>query len=168
MELLDVYDDNGNITGEYVERGPKTKELEPHKHIAICVIFIENSKHQFLIQKTSEEKDSVFASTGGHVDKGETPSNSIIREVKEELGIDISNDNVESLGFVRYERPLWYLYYLNKDIDINDIHVQEEEVQSVQYMSIDEINKLIENNQMRKSHEILFKELLNRKNKRAL
>ena len=89
MELLDIYDDYGNITGEYVERGPKTKELGPNKHIAICVIFIENSKHQFLIQKTSEEKDSVFASTGGHVDKGEEPSKSIIREVKEELGIDI-------------------------------------------------------------------------------
>lgn len=163
MELLDVYDDYGNITGEYVERGIKTKELGPNKHIAICVIFIENSKHQFLIQKTSKEKDSVFASTGGHVDKGETPSNSIIREVKEELGIDISNDNVESLGFVRFERPLWYLYYLNKDIDINDVKVQQEEVESVQYLSIDEINKLIENNLMRKSHEVLFKELLKRK-----
>ena len=56
MELLDVYDDKGNLTGKKVERGEKVKELEENEHIAVGVIFIENSKGEFLIQKTSKER----------------------------------------------------------------------------------------------------------------
>ena len=52
------------------------------------------------------------------------------------------------------------MFYLKKDINIEDIKVQEEEVDYVKYMSIEEINQLIETNQITKSHGILFKEVL--------
>ena len=50
-----------------------------------------------------------------------------------------------------------------KDIDINDIKVQAEEVEFVKYMSIDEINDIIDKDLMTKSHAIQFKEMLKRK-----
>ncbi len=56
MELLDVYDNNGNTTGRVVVRGDKTVILSDNEHIAVGVIFIQNSKGEFLIQKTSKEK----------------------------------------------------------------------------------------------------------------
>ena len=64
--------------------------------------------------------------------------------------------------------PLRYIFYLKKDIDIKDIKVQKEEVDYVEYMSIDKINELINNNLMLKSHAIVFNELLSRKNKNLL
>ena len=64
--------------------------------------------------------------------------------------------------------PLSYIFYLKKDIDIKDIKVQKEEVDYVEYMSIDKINELINNNLMLKSHAIMFNELLSRKNKNLL
>ena len=37
-------------------------------------------------------KSGKYSSTGGHVDKGETPLSAIKREVKEEIGLDITDD----------------------------------------------------------------------------
>ena len=162
MELLDVFDDNGNKTGKVVVRGDKSVVLGEHEHIAVGVIFIENSKGEFLMQKTSLEKGGEYSSTGGHVVSGEDAITSIRREVEEELGIDVSKDDIVDYGFLLYDKPLRYLFYLKKDIDLEDVVVQKEEVDFVKYMSIDEINDLIEKELITKSHGILFKELLKR------
>lgn len=164
MELLDVFDNNGNKTGRVVVRGDKSVVLSDNEHIAVGVIFIENSEGKFLMQKTSLEKGGEYSSTGGHIVSGEEPIVSIKREVLEELGIDVSNDNIIELGYMLYDKPLRFLFYLKKDIDISSVVVQEEEVEYVKYMSIDEINDLIDNNLITKSHGILFKELFNRLN----
>ncbi|MBR4694032.1 MAG: NUDIX domain-containing protein [Bacilli bacterium] len=144
-------------------RGDKNAILGEHEHIAVGVIFIENNEGKFLIQKTSKEKGGEFSSTGGHIDSGETPEVSIRREVEEELGINVDNDNIVSFGFLSFDMPLRYLFYLKKNIDLNDVKVQKEEVDYVEYMSVDKINKLIESGEMLKSHGIMFKELLNKK-----
>ena len=163
MELLDIYDDNGNKTGRKIVRGDITVKLNEGEHIAVGVIFIENDKGEFLIQKTSKEKGGEFSTTGGHIDSGETPLSSIKREVLEELGINIDNEKIEEYGFMLFDMPLRYLFYLKKNINIEDVKVQEEEVDYVKYMSVEEINKLIESGEMLKSHGILFNELMKRK-----
>ena len=78
------------------------------------VIFIENDNGEFLIQKTSKEKGGEFSSTGGHVSSGETPLIAIKREVKEEIGINVDDDQIEEYGFLSYDKPLRYIFYLKK------------------------------------------------------
>ncbi len=165
MELLDVYDDEGKVTGRTIVRGDKTAKLNKNEHIAVGVIFIENDNGEFLIQKTSKEKGGEFSSTGGHIDSGETPLSSIRREVEEELGINVDNDKIEEYGFLSFDMPLRFLFYLKKNIDINDIKVQKEEVDYVKYMTVDEIYKLIDDNLMLKSHGIMFKDLMDKLSK---
>ncbi len=160
MELLDVYDSNGNVTGRKIVRGDKTAILNEDEHIAVAVIFIENDNGEFLIQKTSQEKGGEFSSTGGHVDSGETPIMSIKREVKEELGFNIDNEKIEEYGFLLYDMPIRFLYYIKKNIPLEKIVVQKDEVEYVEYMSVSKINELIESNQMLKSHGIMFNELM--------
>ena len=163
MELLDVYDSYGNVTGRKIIRGDKTALLDKNEHIAIAVIFIENDKGEFLIQKTSQEKGGEFSSTGGHVDSGETPMMAIKREVKEELGVNVDDEQIESYGFILYDMPIRYLYYLKKNIPLDELVIQKDEVAYVEYMSISKINELIENNQMLKSHGIMFDELMKKR-----
>lgn len=163
MELLDVYDSNGNTTGRTIIRGDKTAILNENEHIALSVIFIENNNGEFLIQKRSEWKGGKWAFTGGHVDSGETPLDAIKREVNEEIGINIDNDLIEEYGFMLYDVPLRYIYYLKKDINLNDIRLQKEEVEYVKNMDISQINELIQTNQMLESHSIMFNELIKRK-----
>ena len=163
MELLDIYDNEGNTTGRTIVRGDKSAELSDNEHIAVAVIFIENDNGEFLIQKTSKEKGGLFSSTGGHVNSGEKPLETIKREVKEELDVDIENKDIVDYGYLLYDMPLRFLYYIRKNIDINKVKVQKEEVDYVKYMSVEEINKLIEDNKVLKSHGIMFIELLKRR-----
>ena len=165
MELLNVYDNEGNVTERVVPRGDKSVVLNDNEHIGVVVIFIENCKGEFLMQKTSVEKGSEYSSTGGHVDAGETQLTSILREIKEELGIEVDAIELEYLGFMLYDKPIRFMYYLKKDIDINDIVVQEEEVEFVKYMSIPEIKEIISREEITKSHGILFNKMLELKNK---
>ena len=51
-EYLDVYDDNGKVTGKVIIRGDKNAKLQKNEHISVAVIFIQNDKNEFLIQKT--------------------------------------------------------------------------------------------------------------------
>ena len=165
MELLNVYDNEGNPLDRVVPRGDKSVVLSENEHIGVVVVFIENSKGEFLIQKTSVEKGSEYSSTGGHVDAGETHLTSILREIKEELGIEVDSEELEYLGFLLYDKPIRFMYYLKKDIDIKDIVVQEEEVDFVKYMSINEIKEIISREEITKSHGIIFNKILELKNK---
>ncbi len=160
MELLDVYDDLGNVTGRTVVRGDKSVKLNEHEHIAVAIIFIENDKGEFLIQKTSKEKGGYYSSTGGHIDSGETPLNTIKREVLEELGVNIDKDNIVEYGAILHDKTIIFLYYIKKNIDINKVKLQKEEVDYVKYMSKNEISELIKNNEMLKSHGNMFKEII--------
>ena len=163
MELLDVYDNDGNVTGRTIIRGDKNAVLNENEHIAVAVIFIENDSGNFLIQKTSQEKGGEYSSTGGHVDSGETPMAAIKREVEEELGFNVDNEHIEDYGFMLYDMPIRYMFYLKKNISIDKLTIQKEEVEYVEYMSVDKINELIENNQMLKSHGIMFNELMKKR-----
>ena len=161
MGLLEVFDDDGNVIGKSVDRNAHF-ELDDGEHIAIAVIFIENNNGEFLMQKTSKKKGGLYSSTGGHVDHGETPLETIKREVKEELGINIDDEEIKDFGFLSYDMPLRYLFYLKKDINIEDIKVQEEEVEFVKYISIDDICSMIEKKEILESHGIMFKKLMDK------
>ena len=151
MELLDVYDKFGNKTGKIIERS-KVKELDKDEHIAVGVIFLENREGKFLMQKTSFEKGGLYSSTGGHICSGEIPVESIKREVLEELGININDDKIIELGYILYDRPLRYVFYLKKDINMGDVVTQKEEVDFVEWDSISRIKQLIDDGLFLKNH----------------
>ena len=167
MELLDVYDDNAKKTGKVVERESDDSHFEKGEHIAVAIIYIENTKGEFLIQKTSEKKGGHYSSTGGHVDHNEEPIDSIIREVKEELGLDVSKDEIIDLGYLLVDFPVRFVFYLNKDIDVNDLTIQEEEVESVSFMTVEEIKEILDKGLMNKGHAKVLEKVLAYKEQKA-
>ena len=80
MEYRDLYDKTRTLTSEKIL---STEEIPQNRLILVVVIFIENSKGDFLIQKRSKKKDGLWATTGGHPKSGESSLNGIITEVKE-------------------------------------------------------------------------------------
>lgn len=155
MEYLNLYDKAGNLTNEKGIRGEKTDKL-----VGIALIFIENSKGEFLIQKTSPSRESVYATTGGHVSYGSTFEETIINEVKEELGIDITNDNIIEMNTYIRERVIQKVFYLKKDINISEITIQEDEVEFIEWLTKEEINEIIKNKEFRPSNLEPYKYVL--------
>ena len=163
MELLDVYDSLGNKTGRVVERGNKNEIFNNNEHIAVAIIYIENDKGEFLIQKASKEKGGHYSSTGGHINHGEDAFSTIVREVKEELGINIGNDNIINLGHICVDFPVRFMFYLKKNINLNDISLQKDEVESVSYMSVDKIKDILDKGLMHKGHYKVLEKVLHYK-----
>ena len=155
VEYLNIYDYNGNLVPGKAIRGEKTDYL-----VGVVIIYIQNSKGEFLIQKTSPSRGSIYATTGGHVDYGKTFDETVINEVNEELGIDISSEKVKEINTLIFGPYVQKVYYLKKDIDMKDIIIKEDEVDYVKWMSIDEINRLIDNNEYRNGNIEGFRKVL--------
>ncbi len=152
MELLDVYNEKGERTGKVVDRSVDDASFVNGERIAVAIIYIENDKHEFLIQKTSKQKGNIYSATAGHVLHNEKPIETIIREVKEELGIDISNEDIVDLGCLVVDFPVRFMFYLKKNIDLNELFLQKDEVQEVMYMSEKKIRAEIEKGTMNKDY----------------
>lgn len=144
MEKRDLYDINRNLTGKTIYKGDA---IPPNNYIVCVLSFIQNSKGEFLIQKRSKNKNGKYASTGGHPKSGQSSLQGIITEIKEELGLTILPDEAELIfsGREDHEQVFFDIYYIKKDFDISDFVLQKEEVESIKWLSLDEIKQLISN-----------------------
>ncbi len=147
MEEWDVYDINRNQTGKIICRD-KADLQSGEYHLAVDV-WIVNDKHQFLIQKRSLSKKAYpgkwAQSAGGAVIKGEDSFEGCLRETKEELGIDLSGENVElAYSFIRHGNTIVDVYLVYQNIDVADIAIEKSEVSEVRWAGFAEINKLLE------------------------
>lgn len=164
-EYTDLYDENKNLTGEKLFREKGTKLIVPKgRYSVVVLVFIENSKGEFLFQMTSKRKKNVWATTGGHVKSGQTSKEAIIEEIKEELGIDINEDEVKLFKTYKYDDAFKDVFYIKKDIDINSLTYEKDEVGYVKYLTKDEILDLINNNgNIRKTNIDAFLDIINSK-----
>lgn len=162
-EYTDLYDENKNLTGEKLFREKGTKLIVPKGRYSVVVLaFIENSKGEFLFQMTSKRKKNVWATTGGHVKSGQTSKEAIIEEIKEELGIDINEDEVKLFKTYKYDDAFKDVFYIKKDIDINSLTYEKDEVEYVKYLTKDKILDLINNNgNIRKTNIDAFLDIIN-------
>lgn len=156
MALIDVLDKNGKPTGE-----SKTKR-EIHKqglwHNA-AHIWIYNLKGEILLQLRSKDKDSYPGlwdiSVAGHTDSGETPIESAVREMSEEIGLSINSDDLKPGGTVRISQPIkgidWYdneigyIYFYKFDGDVSTLSMPDGEVEKLEFISIDKFENEINN-----------------------
>lgn len=154
-EYFDVLNEEGNYTGKVESREKCHKEGLWHKAV---VVFIINSKEQVLLQRRSANKKlwpNIWDVTaGGHVLVGEFGFQTIIRETKEELGIELDKSEMIFLGSSRSSNVKGDIinnhfneYYIaNKDIDETKLKLQEEEVSEVKWIDKNEIIEKIKDN----------------------
>ncbi len=144
-EMFDVVDENDNVIGKATREECHTKGLL-HRGV---YIFIFNSKGELLLQKRSMNKDLYKGlwdgSASGHVEAGNGYEEAARQELKEELGIEIE---------------LKFLFKYNagfgNDIEIDSFFIgfhdgpfnhNEKEIDDIKFLSIEELKKLIKENQ---------------------
>ena len=142
-EKRNLYDINGNKTNLTYYKGDK---IPNGYYPMVVMIAIENSKGQFLMQKRVLKKGGDWGITGGHPKSGETPYEGIITEVKEELGIDISNKEISEFNSGCDGKECYKMYRVCLDLDIDNMKIQKEEFTQVKWFSIDELNDMVKKN----------------------
>ena len=81
-------------TEEFPELLEKIIDFDNRKALIVPI----NSKHQILIQDRRGHKKPDWGYFGGEIEFGETPTQAIIRETKEELQIDVLAEELKYLG----------------------------------------------------------------------
>lgn len=153
MELLDVLTERGDYTSETATRDQCHAEGLWHR---ACSGFILDAEGNVLLQLRSKDKKTDplkwDAPVAGHIDAGEWGRETIARETKEELGIDISDDDIkyycgttsERLMPGIVERHFNEYYIVTKNVDVNNLTLQPEEVADAKYFSADEVIAMID------------------------
>ncbi|HCC06836.1 MAG TPA: hypothetical protein DEP72_01540 [Clostridiales bacterium] len=140
MEIRDLYDENKVLTGEMIQKG---ESVPQGRYYITVVVLIQNSKGEFLLEKCSESKGGRWSLVGGHPKSGESSLDGIVMEIKEELGVDAPRENIELFKTIKTEDDFVDLYYTKADINIVNVVIQEEEVETAKWASKDEIEQLI-------------------------
>ena len=118
----------------------------------IAAIILENDNGEFLLYLRDNKSDIPFPNhwdlIGGHVEEGETPEQALVREVKEELDIDLKDysfyKKYECLTGDAYEN-IKYIYSGKINLPIEEVTLLEgvrpqyfsrEEIPNVKFANI--------------------------------
>ena len=145
MEYWDVYDKKGKWKRRVIKKGERLKNNEYH---IIAEGWILRDDGNFIIQRRALDKKSFsgmwYCSAGGSVISRETPKECMVREFKEELGIDISEDELSLKRIITERNTIFYIYLVRKNISLDEITLQEEEVMDVDLADPNKIKKMVE------------------------
>ena len=155
MEFVEMFDNKRKSLNKTVERYTHiTGEYAQGSHV-----WIMNSKGELLIQKRSATKrlyPNLWSITSGGTDSGETTLETVYREVKEELGITLKPEELELMMSYKRNHDFVDVCLARKDIDLKDITMQKEEVTEVKWVTEEELENLIKENQTPKSLQTYF------------
>lgn len=162
MELLDILQEDGSKTGIVRERGVAHREgsLHPTAHSWI-VRPNEGGRYDVLLQKRSRNKDAYPGcydiSSAGHVGTGDSYLETAVRELEEELGLNINPQDLETVGIHRgkanqifhgkpfKDNEISQVYVYRKLVDIENLKLQESEVEEVIWMDYDSCLQMVMN-----------------------
>lgn len=150
-EIWDIYDTDRNKTGKTARRGvDKLKEGEYH---IIVNAIIMNSKNEILISQRASFKEFplMWECNGGSILKGETSLEGVLREVKEELGLEFKAEDAIYLKEVRRDRippDFKDLWLFRKDVDLKDVTFPDGEAVDAKWVSIEEFMRMYENKEI--------------------
>lgn len=174
-ELIDVLDENGIKTGEVLSR----KEIHGrglwHRSIVVAIV---NENNEILLQQRSHKKDKNAGmwdiSVAGHISSGQDALSAATREINEEVSVNLGfnvdikefrymfsyrQEQIVREGYI--DRQFFDFFILRKNgLRAENIKVQESEVEQVKFVTMSELNELIENKEI-VQRDAVYKELMN-------
>ncbi len=138
MEILDYFDDNFQLLGQATRSEVHQKGLW-HQTFHCWLIGFENEMPYLLFQRRSPKKElhpNLYdISAAGHLLAGEEPIDGL-RELKEELGISVSSEELIPLGVKldtsivngQTNREFCHTYFLENRFTKIDFQLQKQEV----------------------------------------
>lgn len=144
QEVYDVVNEQDEVIGTATRRQVHADPSLIHRAAGGYII---NRKKELLMQKRSATKDMFplrwAFSVGGHVDSGDTYEKAALRELKEELGIEVPLHFVEK-RYVQHEHEteFWAIYLGLHDGPFPEFN--KVEMDEVKFFSISDLRKMIQ------------------------
>lgn len=153
-EYFDIVDSEGRPTGKIKLRKLVHADGDWHRAVEVWIV---NGKNAILIQRRARSKDAFpgkwDASCAGHISAGEESLATALRELQEELGIEVSENDLKYLFRISekhitnrgtfVDNEIKDIYFLRMDVEIGDLKLQEEEVMDARFIHFLKLRKLL-------------------------
>ncbi len=155
MEYIDVLDKNGNKTGEVKEIKEIYQDGNFHRTIHVWII---NDNNEILVQKRSPKKETFAGlwaiSVAGHVRSGENSIDAVKRELREELGQKVSDEELLYLFTINREQEFQNhllhviddVYLVKLNLDVENTKLQFKELTDIKYVYYEYLERIFKNN----------------------
>lgn len=142
-EIIDELDETGAATGRRFTRDFVHRRGLWHRTVHVWIL---NSSGELLVQRRSSFKESHPGlwdiSAAGHCSSGDSSRGAAVREVKEELGLDLNPDQLEYLFSVPQQfragdftdNEFCDVYLLRTDVPIESLDIDANEVSEVRFV----------------------------------
>lgn len=145
MEIWNLYDKDRIDTGRTMKRGERIPECFFHLVVHLCIF---NSYGQMLIQQRQAFKEGWSnlwdITAGGSALAGEDSRQAIERELYEELSLRIDMSNTRPVLTINFDGGFDDIYSIKRDVNIENLNYQYEEVQAAKWASLEEIYTMID------------------------
>ena len=146
MEKWDLYDGQGNRTGETWERS-RAREIPEGKFHYVCDVLIRHQDGTFLLTLRDPEKDPYpgcwEASAGGSALAGEAPEAAARREMLEETGLKAEKMELIGTTWKQETRSAIWAYLAEVSCAKDAVRLQEGETADYQWMEADQFLRMI-------------------------
>lgn len=146
-ELIAIVDENDNVIGKYPRKNHAEWRL--HRETSVLIVNTNNDIVKILVQERSDSGHLDY-SASGHFPFEQDYLEAAIREIQEELGLDIPEENFVKISKHRIDYNWKYinnrfitLWEVMWDYKIEDMKIDPSEVKSVKYMTIEELKKIM-------------------------
>lgn len=161
MELLSVLNEDGTPSGIIKERGVAHRDGSLHAAVHIWIAR-ENDigSYDLLLQRRTVRRDAYSGcfdlSAQGHLGIGEEPEEAALRELEDKLGLFAEPEDLQIVGtYKRYEeenfdgrifrnREISSVYVYTQPLDLMDLSIDEEQIESVRWMGFDECAEAVQ------------------------
>ena len=148
-ESVDIWDSEGQPTGKSCLKNEAHQKgwFHPTVHI-----WFYTSSPALLLQKRSLSKQTFpglwDVSVAGHVSAGESILDGAIREVKEEIGLDIIASDLKPLDIRKntnrfkngiIDCEFQHVFLVKLDTELSQLRIQESEVDAIRLFSFEEL-----------------------------
>jgi 8-oxo-dGTP pyrophosphatase MutT (NUDIX family) len=138
MELWDVYDESRRKTGNTHVRGVPMEEGEYH---LISDIWVVDELGNVLITRRHPKKTYglMWECSGGSVLKGETSLQGAVRELAEETGIHVREEDLNLIHTIQCKDRFVDTYITRQKVSLKDLTLQPEEVVDAKLVTFREL-----------------------------
>lgn len=154
-EYIDIVDKNAKPTGKSELKS--VIHQKGYYHNTAHIWFYTNNGNILLSQRSAKKTICPLlwdVSVAGHIDAGESIKTGAIRETKEEIGLDVSENNLKKIGvfecFQSYDNGIndnefHHTFICELKVPLSELIPQEEEVETLKLVSIKEFKSILNN-----------------------
>ena len=165
-EIWDLYDENRELLGKDHVRG---EQLPIDGYHLVVHVWIRNSKGEYLIAQRSANRQTyplMWECVDGSVIKGEDSLQGALREVKEEVGVDLLPkkghvilSDIKKIEFGKVVNKIVDVWLFEYDGEVDLSNATTDEVVQVAWMKRSQIKELFDANMFVDTLEYFFTEV---------